>query len=671
MARDNEDREQEPISGLIIDPEVDESVESGQESDQTEPETITLEPHEYGEPTHRAPREKNLFGDDEQSAPTSSEQKSKSEKKKAKAPRDRGAKRTKKLKPDHDFAPSDEPESGPEVGPEEFIRENFDANDPWVREMNRKRAERDASSEGRSSYTFEGQRYLRDGLVDTGNPEADLRTNVNNAGKSFMNGVVDETAEDANKATTALKRQQLYDNMSSKHKMYTMMMGMSCLAGLRNGVTPSAVIRSATMAATMWACSPNFRLVAGGMLGPKLEPMQEKMKEGVDKFIDARREREAKKVGKAVGKADAEGKPLSRKWDQRLHDSMHTKDGRMPFSVQSAAMTEVSLNEGFFKAQRKPGADVDSLRDTHQFVLEKLYTEAAADGIDPESISKASRTLIGHQIDDNPEYAAMYEELAHVSFEKAPARTVRIEGTEQTASVWSGEYRNDFGQKITSGSFAVRGPMSSADHQSKMAQTIAGDMLSAKSVSSFNASMMGYGLGLKMELDPQERGQLKPEVADRMDRADKFYNAMSSDGVEVEEMEKVYSNAYLDALDIVRSRNPELEEEWTHRYGEGWQERFQMFMDDPQGFMKRTQDEKAAREKWGPRGEPFVPDAKTAEDSTRPDQQEPPATPESQTTAGKYRRAKRNQGYNKIDTGGVMGLGVDDYDPGADFELGG
>lgn len=662
MAVGNEGRNEEPVEGSVVDPE--QTTESDSRSEQHEPETIRLEPHEYGEPTRRAKKEKKLFSEDDPQDAKAKKQSSRT---------GRRAKREKKLHVDPDPVAADDEPSREDPGPEEFISENFASNDPWVREMRRQQAEKDAAAKGRRTYQFEGSRLLSDGLVDTGNPEADLRTNIDRSGKVFMDEVVNQTADDAHKAIDKVRRQELYDNMSSKHKMYTMMMGMSCLSGLRNGITPSAIMRSATMAGTMWVCSPNFRNVVGGMVGPKLEPMQEKLKAGLDKRVENRKQKERKKVGKKVDKADAKDKPLSKRWEKRMEKSMRNTEGRMPFSVQSAAMTEVAMNEGFFKAARKPGANVDSLRDTHRFVMEKLYTEAASDGVSPDSISRASRTLIGHQVQDNPLYAAMYGELAHGSFERSPAKTVRIEGTDQTAEMWNGDFNNDFGQKVTSGSFSVRGPMDSTEHQSRIAQTIAGDMLSTKNVTDFNASMMGYGLGMKMEIDPEERDQLRPEVASRMDRSDLFHNAMRVDGIETEEMEKVYSNAYLDALDIVRSRNPELENDWTERYGAGWQERFHEFMDDPQGFMKREKDTREAREKWGPRGEPFAPEPKSSKDSTRPDQQDPEETPVPvfQTTAGKYRRAKRNQGYNEVDTGRVLGLGSDDYDPGEDFQLGG
>lgn len=660
MADENEDYNEEPIEGTILDPEAGQS-DSGQ--DQQEPETIRLEPHEYGEPTHRAREEKKLFPEGDPRDPNTE--------KKERRRQERRVKKEKKLHVEPEpMSGGSDGSSKEDLGPEDFISDNFDDNDPWVREMRREQAERDAAAKGRKTYSFEGSRLLSDGLVDTGDPEADLRANVNRAGKVFMDEVVNQTGEDASKAIDKARRQELYDNMSSKHKMYTMMMGMSCLAGLRNGVTPSAVLRSATMAGTMWACSPNFRHVIGGMIGPKLEPMQEKLKGAIDGRIEKRKEKERKKVGKKVAKADEKGKPLSKLWERRLEKSLANKDGRMPFTVQSAAMTEVAMNEGFFKSLRKPGANVDSLRDTHRFVMEKLYTEAAADGISSDSISRASRTLIGHQVQDNPMYAAMYGELAHGSFERSPEKTVRIEGTDQTAQMWNGDFNNDFGQKVTSGSFSVRGPMGSSEHQSRIAQTIAGDMLSTKNVTDFNASMVGYGLGMKMEIDPEDRHQLRPEVAGRMDRSDLFHNAMRVDGIETEEMEKVYSNAYLDALEIVRSRNPDLEQEWTERYGAGWQERFNQFMEDPQGFMKREKDDREAREKWGPRGEPFAPEPKESSDSTRPDQQEE-EVPNFQTTAGKFRRAKRNQGYNKVDTGRWLGWGSDDYDPGEDFQLGG
>lgn len=677
MARDDE-----PLEGTIIDPERPDQ-QDGAASE--EPLIIDLGEHEYGAPRRRA-RTKRRLGDDgapftQQSAPGAGSAGTPGpggEQQQSERPRRSlfDDQPTAEGQPAEDPQPESEGTSSSararffsNAFEEDFAADAFGYDDPWAFEARRRAAQRDARSRNRSSYLVDGMTYLDDGLVDTGDPQRDLEINIQNAGQSFMSGLVESTYKDAVSATKKADRRALYENMSAKHKVYTMMMGLSCLQGLRNGVTPSAVIGSATMAGTMWALSPNFRNVIGGMVGPKLEPTIDKLKGAVENHIAGRRVKEGAKIDRKLARADAKGVPLSERWTRRLNRLQEAEAGHVPFSAQSAAMAEMGIKEAYFRILRTPGMDEEALashRDNQTFLLKNLYDQAAGDGVPAEEIARAARVLVGHRIEDNPVAATMYTELAYGDLHRSVPREVVVDAEGTTAHIWDGGFDNDFGQKVVSGSFTTRDVMSSDEHQVAMARSMAGDMLTSSSLEEFNMAMFGYGAGVKMY--PTEQGEqfLNPGVASRMRRARLFHACMGADGADQDEIEKVYSNAYLDALEIVRGREPEIEQRWVQQYGEAWQERFKEFMDDPVGTMQRDHDARTASGASDQR-EPFVPEP-PRHDSGR---SQGPDTPEHASASGRYRRARTNQGYNTVDTGRIAGFGVDDYDPGADFQLGG
>lgn len=473
-------------------------------------------------------------------------------------------------------------------------------------------------------------------------PATALRQAVQAAGKKYMAEV--KRSDILTKKKTPKERAA---QLSGIHKSYVSLMVLSCVEPLREGVGAKSLLTMVGMGSAMWMLSPNFRNQVGHF--------RDQMKETISAKIDERRH---SRLDKMISNAEAEqgedGTPLSRKWQAKLNRAMQAQRGdRDPYTAQSAGMTEVALAENAYAAMRQDGADIAGIRKSYEALRNGLYEQAHADGVDASEVAQAARVVVGLRLEEEPELAAVFGELAHGQFAKSAPREVKLRGTDETATVWTGEFESRLGQQVDSGSFEVREPMIAAKHQAAIADTMTADMLSLirqRGAEGLNTGVVSYAAawGLKDRPDYVAMAGMDNNLGQRLRASALMLGSMAADGISPAEQQRVYSNAYVDALENISAINPGVEQEWAAKFGANWRENMRSFVSDPQSYM-------GADSAGAPAPRPSTAwEAGTAHPST------------------KYRNARINQNYVSTDTGGVTGMGSDSSDfRDEGFDMGG
>jgi hypothetical protein len=478
--------------------------------------------------------------------------------------------------------------------------------------------------------------------MQSADPAAALRLAVAAAGKKYM-AELNHAKLLAEKKTPKERASQL----TGIHQSYASMMVLNCLKPLgEGGVTAKSVLTMVGMGTAMWMLSPNFRDQVGDF--------RDQMKETITAKIDERRHSRLDKVITEAGEQKADGTPLSQKWQTKLDRAERAKRGdRDAFTAQSAGMTEVALTESTYAAMREPGADVEGLRTTYSSLMNTLYEQAHEDGVDAEEVARAARVVVGLRLEEDPSMATVFSELSHGQFAKSAPREVRISGTEETARVWTGEFESRMGQQVRSGSFGLRGPMDANQHQAAMADTMTADMISLTrqhGAEGLNMGVVGYAAswGLKDRPDYVQLMSMNNPLGERLRTSRLMMASMEDDAISPSEQQRVYSNAYVDAMENVSALHPEVEQEWAARFGANWRDNMRSFVSDPQSYMGANAAPEPARE------------SSAAWESG-------PARPSS-----KYRNARINQNYIATASGGVTGMGSDSSDfRDEGFDMGG
>ncbi|MGY4541205.1 hypothetical protein ACVWY0_001114 [Arthrobacter sp. UYNi723] len=502
-------------------------------------------------------------------------------------------------------------------------------------------------------------------------PVSRLRQDVDEAGRKYMAELRRSDILTAKKTPKERSSQ-----LTGIHKGYVSMMVLSCIQPLSEGINAKSVLSMVGMGTAMWALSPNFRNQVGDFGA--------QMKESITAKIDDRRQSSIDKVVKQVDARKESGLPLSQKWQEKLERAERAvRGGRDAYTAQSAGMTEVALTENAYAAMRVEGADVDEIRDTHSSMLKTLYEQAHEDGVDASEVATAARMVVGLRLEEEPELASVFGELSHGQFAKSNPREVRISGTGELAQVWTGEFESRLGQRIEAGSFGLRLPMDADQHQAAIADTMAADMISLTrqhGADGLNMGVVGYASawGLKDRPDFDGMTAMDNPLGERLRTSRVMLNAMGSDSISSSEQQRIYSNAYVDAMENVSALYPEVEQEWAAKFGANWRENMRDFVSNPNSYMDQQGGESAASAdqpgEWepspaweaGPAGENGD---RRNNSATQPSQQ---PTDTAAQTARKYRNARINQNYIQTSTTGVTGLGSDSSDfRDQDFEMGG
>jgi hypothetical protein len=631
--------------------------------------------------------------------------------------------------------------------------------DPRIQERQQGRARRRDQERVRREQTADVKRdraerskLAQDAKTD---PLAKLKLDTIRAGESYMDSLRRSQILAAGQ-TKATQRKQLSD----MHQVYASMMVLQCVEPLRQGLRGHNIVNALGMGASMWLLSPNFRVQVQNFVGQVGDAIREK--------IDGRGDKKDAKAQSRFEKLASRGKgdQLAARWRKRLDRIENAERGhRLPFTAQSAAMTEVALAEAAYADMRRPGADRRAVQDRYESALSALYEYVDDDGLDRDEVSRSMRVIVGQRLEADPSIANVFSELGHGRFTKSEPREVYINGTTDTATVWTGDFVDSYeGRTISAGSFSLRPPMGVNEHRVLSAETLAAELTSARTVAEMNDALSQYVVAASVGQYPAVVDELEDRAAQRrFGKVHTMFASMQADGLSAEEQHFAYSAAYVDAVEVAQRLKPELSAAWVAQYGENWREKvaediarynamgaaaererrgptdgghFPSSGTHPHG---QARDEEAYSTEdivdaevvddldahqmpsRGDRSRPTPPRPGTARrsraledlvyegdvlpDTTRGadaeiingelvETAELGAAPnraailagaastvegldedehaDRSTAAGRIRRARVNQHYNEVDTGGITGIGRDDAEPlqDVDFQLG-
>ncbi|WP_311245259.1 MULTISPECIES: hypothetical protein [unclassified Microbacterium] len=443
------------------------------------------------------------------------------------------------------------------------------SNDPHLaaREAGRNRRRQEArmraaqAADGRR-MSAERSRLEGEALRD---PLSQLKLDTIRAGESYMESLRSSGILGAD-ATKDRQRQQL----TGLHQVYASMMVLQCVAPLKQGLTAVNLVSTLGMAASMWALSPDFRTQLGQFRGKISDSIREKIEGREDRKNDKARAQFDKLVSK--GKGDQ----LSARRRRRLDRIENAENGhRLPFTAESAAMTEVALAEAAYADMRRPGADRDAITARYQSARDLLYGFVAEDHLGKEEVSRAMRVIVGQRLEREPEMASVFAELGHGRLSKSEPREVYLPGTGEKRMVWTGDFVDSYeGRLVDAGSFSLRPPMSIDEHRVMSSQTLTAEMVTATTVEEMNDVLSQYVVAASVEQFPSVADDLDdPRARARFGKARTMFASMKADGLTSGESHFAYTAAYVDAVEKVQLLKPELASAWVAQYGDNWQQK--------------------------------------------------------------------------------------------------
>ncbi|PUB32490.1 hypothetical protein C8K30_1011016 [Promicromonospora sp. AC04] len=397
------------------------------------------------------------------------------------------------------------------------------------------------------------------------------------------------------------------------HHVYMQMMMQSCLKPLARGVSTGTVVQAAGMMVAMRMLAPDFRQEMDTYLQPFKDMVQERIdrrtryvgdwaegqSRSYNRRIDDRaralvRERPsaaaaARSVHGQEGHKASRSSFLSRRWQRRLDDLERRERGnRELYTPDSAAMTEVALMENAFWRMREPDADAGQIFDSYRAMRKRLRDQMDHDGVERSEMVTRARMIIGERMEYEPELRTMFNGIAHGRIVKAAPRQERIGGTDHVRAVWSGQFEDQLGQRLPDdGMFTLRRPMDATSHQVQLAETMTTALLHAldrEDQEAFAANVQGYMVGFAARRHGLNTRGLPGTLGDRLDQCEVMIASMAIDGLTPEEQQRVYSNAYVDAMEAAGEKHPDLAHELRLALGDGWQQTLQRAVDDPQAF---------------------------------------------------------------------------------------
>lgn len=418
-------------------------------------------------------------------------------------------------------------------------------------------------------------------------PLAQLKLDTMRAGETYMDSLRRSGILGADQSRDSQRKQ-----LSGLHQIYASMMVLQCVRPLQQGLSGQNVVASLGMAASMWMMSPDFRTQVGTFTGQIGAAIRAK--------IDGRGEKKDAKAQRKFDKLTARGKGdlLADRWQKRLDRIEYAERGhRLPFTSQSAAMTEVALAEAAYADMRRPGADPRIIQERYETALGALYEYVDDDGIDREEVSRSMRVIVGQRLEKDPALASVFGELGHGRFAKSEPREVYINGTAEKMTVWTGDFVDSYeGRTISTGSFRLRPIMTLDEHRVLSAETIAAELSSATTVAEMNDALSQFVVAAAVSEYPDVIDEIEdPESRRRFGKVRTMFASMSADGLNADEQHFAYSAAFVDAVEVAQIVRPELGAEWMAKYGDNWRERV---AEDIRRY--KDMGAKAEREKSGP-----------------------------------------------------------------------
>ncbi|MBD0673919.1 hypothetical protein BU198_25190 [Streptomyces sp. CBMA156] len=424
-----------------------------------------------------------------------------------------------------------------------------------------------------------------------------LRAETRLAGEKYM-----ASLRDSKLLVPGFNDEERTRDLGVMHHVYMQMMMQSCLKPLSRGVNANSIIQAVGMVMTMRMLAPDFREEMDSYLQPLKDKIQERIDTRTRGLVasaeigiahrqrifhdvpsDARRER-------LVGSTDPRDH-LTKKWRKRFDAMQHRERGnREMFTPDSAAMTEVALMENAFWKMREPSADAGLIRDSYRAMRKRLHEQTSEDGLERQEVVQRARRIIGERMEYEPELRTMFNGVAHGRIVKAPTHEERIAGSDRVRTVWSGEFDDQLGRRLPEDAmFTLRRPMDADAHQIQLAETMRTSLLDAMGrgdQEGYGGTMLGYLVGFAAQKQGLDTSGLPDILQHRLDQSEVMIASMDIDGLPPEDRQRVYSNAYVDAMEAVNEKYPDLEAELQRSLGENWQQTLQAAVDDPGVFFE-------------------------------------------------------------------------------------
>ncbi|WP_030559193.1 hypothetical protein [Streptomyces aureocirculatus] len=433
-----------------------------------------------------------------------------------------------------------------------------------------------------------------------------LRAETRLAGEKYM-----ASLRDSKLLVPGFNDEERTQELGVMHHVYMQMMVQSCLKPLSRGVNANSIIQAVGMVMTMRMLAPDFKTQMDSYLQPFKDKIQERIDTRTRGMIAsaesgiAHRQRIFKDVPsdarheRLIGSTDPRDH-LTKKWRKRFDAMQHRERGhREMFTPDSAAMTEVALTENAFWKMREPGADAGLIRDSYRAMRKRLHEQMREDGLERQEVVQRARMIIGARMEYEPELRTMFNGVAHGRIVKAPAHEERIAGSDRVRTVWSGEFDDQLGQRLPEdGMFTLRRPMDADAHQVQLAETMKTSLLDALGrgdQEGYGGNMLGYLVGFAAQKQGLDTSGLPDTLQHRLDQSEVMIASMDIDGLPPEEQQRVYSNAYVDAMEAVNEKYPDLEAELKRSLGENWQQTLQTAVDDPGSFFEEQRLKPRAR----------------------------------------------------------------------------
>ncbi|MEU0942500.1 hypothetical protein ABZ379_06845 [Streptomyces canus] len=461
-----------------------------------------------------------------------------------------------------------------------------------------------------------------------------LRAETRLAGEKYM-----ASLRDSKLLVPGFNDEERTRELDVMHHVYMQMMMQSCLKPLSRGVNANSVVQAVGMVMAMRMLAPDFKKEMDSYLQPFKDKIQERIDTRARAMVAsagsgiAHRQRIFKDVPSDARRERLIGSPdprdhLTKKWRKRFDAVQHRERGhREMFTPDSAAMTEVALMENAFWKMREPGADAGLIRDSYRAMRKRLHQQMSEDGLERQEVVQRARTIIGERMEYEPELRTMFNGVAHGRIIKAPTHEERIAGSDRVRTVWSGEFDDQLGQRLPEdGMFTLRRPMDADAHQVQLAETMKTSMLDALShgdQEGYGGNMLGYLVGFTAQKQGLDTSGLPDMLQHRLDQSEVMIASMDIDGLSPDEQQRVYSNAYVDALEAANEKYPDLEAELRRNLGENWQQTLQTAVDDPCAFFEEQRLKPRSRptgpsseQETGPRND--GPNAETDSESYQP-----------------------------------------------------
>lgn len=402
---------------------------------------------------------------------------------------------------------------------------------------------------------------------------ADLRAETKAAGERYL-----QSLREAKIFAPGFTDDEREKKVSQLHMAYTSMMALTCLRPLINGVNTHAVVESVGTMTALWMLCPSFR--------EQMQGYGEHVKNAVQTKIDARAHDELSLVG-------GDKSRLSSRWSKRLADAEFRERGhREPFTVESAAMTQVALAESAYDQMRTPDADMAAVLKSYESLIERIHAQIEDDGLDLTEVATATRMLIGHRMEAEPKLRVMFDGLGTGRYAKSEPEVVRVRGRDgeiRTGTRWLGGFEDLSGAALPDGEmFDLRQPMDADEHQVTIAETMAMRMrlsLATADLKGFGSDMTAYVMGYSTRDGSMAEGfdvsPLSRRTRVLLEQSHTMLEAMAADGISEVEQQRIYSNAFVDALEEVSEEFPELSAQWGRQYGDDWQSYMREAVVDP------------------------------------------------------------------------------------------